>query len=371
MTADISSLAQRGKRTEVNTYDPADDVRAIRAAPALAEGDEAAEQPDRRRAGRGRRGLAAWPARMAVSACAAPSRCTRAARSSCAAASSRSRKGRVRFDDLTRIAPEVDVTAVTEYRRYQTNTPATSAPTSARAPGGSSAPTSQGGRWRIQLHAHGDADKLRGRSDQRSRRLAQDDIFLLLTVGLTRAELDQAQSASVGESVALEALGSLSGADRAVTDAVPLIDEFRFGSAYSSRTGRTEPDGHHRQAPVEAHPRQRDQRRRRLTRSALERRVATEPAGQRRRLVRQRERHLELDSRLTWAPTCAGASSSSDELRSLGRKRGDRDPATHLETRTVQKQHVHRCRCGRTARERAAPVRGGFWLTYAWCGASS
>jgi hypothetical protein len=28
---------------------------------------------------------------------------------------------------------------------------------------------------------------------------------------------------------------------RAVTDAVPLIDEFRFGSAYSSRTGRTEP----------------------------------------------------------------------------------------------------------------------------------
>ncbi|HEX3851544.1 MAG TPA: translocation/assembly module TamB domain-containing protein, partial [Polyangiaceae bacterium] len=99
---------------------------------------------------------------------------------------------------------------------------------------------SQGGRWRIQLHAHGDADKLKIdlTSDPA---LAQDDIFLLLTVGLTRAELDQAQSASVGESVALEALGSLSGADRAVTDAVPLIDEFRFGSAYSSRTGRTEP----------------------------------------------------------------------------------------------------------------------------------
>ena len=152
-------------------------------------------------------------------------------------------QGRVRFDDLTRIAPDVDVTAVTEYRRYQTNTPATSAPTSAptaTSAGSSTANTSQGGRWRIQLHAHGDADKLKIdlTSDPA---LAQDDIFLLLTVGLTRAELDQAQSASVGESVALEALGSLSGADRAVIDAVPLIDEFRFGSAYSSRTGRTEP----------------------------------------------------------------------------------------------------------------------------------
>src|SRR3546814_10879955 len=35
----------------------------------------------------------------------------------------------------------------------------------------------------------------------------------------TRAELDQARSAAVGESVALEALGTLSGADKAVTEA--------------------------------------------------------------------------------------------------------------------------------------------------------
>ena len=90
------------------------------------------------------------------------------------------------------------------------------------------------------MHAHGDADDLK--IDLTSEpALAQDDIFLLITVGLTRAELDQAKSASVGESVALEALGTLSGADRAVTKAVPVIDEFRFGSAYSSRTGRTEP----------------------------------------------------------------------------------------------------------------------------------
>ena len=70
--------------------------------------------------------------------------------------------------------------------------------------------------------------------------LAQDDIFLLLTVGLTRTELDQTQSSGVGSSVALEALGSLSGAESAVTKTVP-VDEFRFGSSYSSRSGRTEP----------------------------------------------------------------------------------------------------------------------------------
>jgi translocation and assembly module TamB len=239
MTADISSLAQRGKRTEVDTYDPADDVlsfevrlRALR--PMKLQNNLIDAELDVADEGlllagtNGRFGL-----RGAVTL--RPRGKIFLRRSEFEVT-----QGRVRFDDLTRIAPEVDVTAVTEYRRYQTNTPATSAAPTATSSGGSSAPTSQGGRWRIQLHAHGDADKLKIdlTSDPA---LAQDDIFLLLTVGLTRAELDQAQSASVGESVALEALGSLSGADRAVTDAVPLIDEFRFGSAYSSRTGRTEP----------------------------------------------------------------------------------------------------------------------------------
>jgi translocation and assembly module TamB len=90
------------------------------------------------------------------------------------------------------------------------------------------------------MHAYGDAENLK--LDLTSQpKLSQDDIFLLLTVGLTRAELDQTQSASVGESVALEALGSLTGADSAVSEAIPAIDEFRLGSAYSARTGRTEP----------------------------------------------------------------------------------------------------------------------------------
>ena len=33
----------------------------------------------------------------------------------------------------------------------------------------------------------------------------------------------------------------MSGADRAVKQAIPVIDDFRFGSGYDPRTGRTEP----------------------------------------------------------------------------------------------------------------------------------
>jgi translocation and assembly module TamB len=239
MTADISSLAQRGKRTEVNTYDPADDLvqfevrlrsqKAMKLLNNLIDAElDVADEGLLLAGTNGRFGL-----RGAVTL--HPRGKIFLRRSEFEV-----KEGRVRFDDLTRIAPEVDVTAVTEYRRYHTNNTATASTSSTSTSGGSTAPTSQGGRWRIQMHAHGNAEKLKVdlTSDPA---LAQDDIFLLLTVGLTRAELDQAQSASVGGSVALEALGSISGADRAVTEAVPLIDEFRFGSAYSSRTGRTEP----------------------------------------------------------------------------------------------------------------------------------
>jgi translocation and assembly module TamB len=97
-----------------------------------------------------------------------------------------------------------------------------------------------GGTWRITLHAYGDADNLR--LDMTSDpALSQEDIVLLLTVGMTHAELDQLQASSLGGTAALEALSSLTGADTAVRKAVPVIDDFRLGSAYSSRTGRTEP----------------------------------------------------------------------------------------------------------------------------------
>jgi translocation and assembly module TamB len=71
--------------------------------------------------------------------------------------------------------------------------------------------------------------------------LSQEDIVLLLMVGMTRAELDQLQASGIGESVALNVLGAATGADRAVKQALPIVDDFRFGSAYSTVTGKTEP----------------------------------------------------------------------------------------------------------------------------------
>ncbi|HEY3594435.1 MAG TPA: translocation/assembly module TamB domain-containing protein, partial [Polyangiaceae bacterium] len=142
------------------------------------------------------------------------------------------RQGYVRFDDPGKIVPNVDVTAVTEYHRYSTS--ATAAGVSATSAGRS------GSSYRITLHAYGDADNLR--LDMTSEpSLSQEDIVLLLTIGMTRAEIDQLQASSLGGTAALEALSSLTGADTAVRKAVPVIDDFRFGNAYSSRTGRTEP----------------------------------------------------------------------------------------------------------------------------------
>jgi translocation and assembly module TamB len=152
------------------------------------------------------------------------------------------REGSVRFDDPFRIAPKVDVRATTEYRRSSTLTgPAAPAPEG----GGTTTTTGgaqgaqAGGLWRIGMHAYGNAEALKVdlSSDPA---LSQEDIVLLLTFGLTRAEIDQGLASSVGETVGLEALSALTGADKAVKNFVPLIDEFRFGTAYSSRAQRTQ-----------------------------------------------------------------------------------------------------------------------------------
>nr|PZN28696.1 MAG: hypothetical protein DIU78_01985 [Pseudomonadota bacterium] len=237
ITADLQSLVQRGKRTEFEVYDPSEDAveldLAIRSERPLKIANELIEA-ELLLADEGLL-LSGTNARYGLRGVV---RLRPGGRIVLRRSEFEVTEGTVRFDDPTRIAPEVDVTAVTEYRRYS-DVSGTSSP-SAAAQSASSAHAATGGRWTIRLHAHGHPDDLRVdlTSDPA---LPQDDIFLLLTVGLTRAELDQAQSASVGESVALEALGTLTGADRAVKDVVPLIDEFRFGSTYSSRTGRTEP----------------------------------------------------------------------------------------------------------------------------------
>ena len=148
------------------------------------------------------------------------------------------RQAYIRFDDPTRIAPNVDVLAVTEYRRY-TDTSAGAA-AGAGSAGAAAGVSRSGGLWRITLHAYGDADNLH--VDMTSDPpLSQEDIVLLLTIGMTRAEVDQLQAGSLGATAALEALATVSGADRAVKNAIPVIDDFRFGSAYSTKTGRTEP----------------------------------------------------------------------------------------------------------------------------------
>jgi len=240
MTAELQSLGRRGKRTSFEEYDPADDAVAldvtIKSSRPLQIKNELVEADlDLGNEGvvlsgtNGRYGL-----RGTVEV--KPGGRIKLRRNVFDI-----NQGTVRFDDATRIAPNVDVTATTDYRRYAAaSTGATGSSAAAPTAAASAGTSVAGGHWTIRMHAHGDADDLKIdlTSDPA---LAQDDIFLLITVGLTRAELDQAQSAAVGESVALEALGTLSGADRAVTDAVPVIDEFRFGSEYSSRTGRTEP----------------------------------------------------------------------------------------------------------------------------------
>jgi translocation and assembly module TamB len=154
------------------------------------------------------------------------------------------REGSVRFDDPLKIAPQVDVRAQTEYRRYASAAAEQSVSgTGTDSSGGASSGSTQSGSgiWRITLNVHGDADDLKMTlaSDPP---LRQEDIVLLLTIGMTRAEIDRGEAvSSLGETVGLEALSALTGADKAVKKIVPLIDEFHFGTGYSSKTGRTEP----------------------------------------------------------------------------------------------------------------------------------
>jgi len=148
------------------------------------------------------------------------------------------KQGDIRFDDSTRVVPNVDILAVTEYRRYTDTTTAAAAGAGAGPEGIAS--QGAGNIWRIALHAHGEVDDLH--LDMTSDPpLSHEDIVLLLTIGMTGAEVAQVQAGSLGTSAALEALATASGADRAVKNAIPVIDDFRFGSAYSSKTGRTEP----------------------------------------------------------------------------------------------------------------------------------
>ncbi|NUP07672.1 MAG: hypothetical protein HOW73_16615 [Polyangiaceae bacterium] len=143
------------------------------------------------------------------------------------------REGYVRFNDPTKVKAEIDVQASTDMRRYAS---AQAESTTETQTGSTTA-----GQWDVNIHAHGSTEdlKLDLSSDPP---MDQEDIVLLLTVGMTRAEIDRGLATSLGETVGLEALSALTGADKAVKSVVPIIDYFHFGSSYSARTGRTEPN---------------------------------------------------------------------------------------------------------------------------------
>jgi translocation and assembly module TamB len=241
LNADLTSLASRARRTEVNAYDPALDFVAIdlrlrSRAPMVIKNNLVEVQLV---IDSGTLEVTGTNQRVGLRG---TLRTLPGGRFHFQTSDFEVRQGLIRFDDPTRIAPNVDVTAVTEYRRYTDTTASAAAGTSAT--GGSTAAstgsTRGGSLWRITMHAWGDADNLR--VDLTSEpALSQEDIVLLLAVGMTRAELDQMQASSIGASIALNYLGAASGADRAVKQALPIIDDFRFGSAYSTVTGKTEP----------------------------------------------------------------------------------------------------------------------------------
>ncbi|MCS6901569.1 MAG: translocation/assembly module TamB domain-containing protein, partial [Myxococcales bacterium] len=244
IAADLDALARKGKRTEVVVYDPEEDVldlavRVFSPKPLvfrnnLLEADVSLDSSLLLTGTNQRFGLQGLL------------RINPGGRIRLRANEFDIRQGTIRFDDPLKISPRVDLQASTEYRRVATSAggPSSSGGTGGGTPSAGVASTggtaAAGGFWRILMHAYGDADnlKLDLSSDPT---LAQEDIILLLTIGMTRAELDQLQIANLGSTAALEALSALSGADRAVRTVLPILDDFRLGSAYSPRTGRTEP----------------------------------------------------------------------------------------------------------------------------------
>jgi translocation and assembly module TamB len=127
------------------------------------------------------------------------------------------RQGDITFDDETRIDPSFDLRAATEVRRTNDQT-----------------------SWQIQIHAYGRRDEFRFELSS-DPYLTEDDIALLLTLGMTHSELAQLDSGDLGSTAALEALATVTGVEREVQRALPQIDDFHIASAYSEQSNRTEP----------------------------------------------------------------------------------------------------------------------------------
>jgi translocation and assembly module TamB len=130
--------------------------------------------------------------------------------------------GELHFDNPARIEPHFDMHADTDVRR-----------------------NGQYGQlhWHIGVHAWGEPESFQFEltSDPY---LSQDDIALLLAVGMTHTELVTLQTSALTSTAAFEALASVTGVEREVKRALPVVDEVRIASAYSLRSQRTEPQLH-------------------------------------------------------------------------------------------------------------------------------
>ena len=127
------------------------------------------------------------------------------------------RQGDIHFGDETRIDPSFDIRATTDVHR-----------------------SAGQNDWHIEIHAYGTRDQFR--FDLTSEpHLAEDDIALLLTIGMTQSEMAQLDTGDVTSTAALEALASVTGVESEVHKAVPQIDDFEIASTYSERSNRTEP----------------------------------------------------------------------------------------------------------------------------------
>ncbi len=89
--------------------------------------------------------------------------------------------------------------------------------------------------WHINLQAMGTLQDPRVRLSS-TPPLNEADIILLLAVGMTQAEFQQAGGATA---VAMDVL--IGGLDEEIAQSIPFFDEFRITTEYSSRTNQAEP----------------------------------------------------------------------------------------------------------------------------------
>jgi translocation and assembly module TamB len=127
------------------------------------------------------------------------------------------RQGDIHFGDETRIDPNFDLRATTDVERQTGQTD-----------------------WHIEIHAFGNRDQFQFELSS-DPYLTEDDIALLLTMGMTQSELAQVDTSDLTSTAALEALATVTGVEREVQRALPQIDDFHIASSYSELSNRTEP----------------------------------------------------------------------------------------------------------------------------------